>query len=63
MVTDFASTFSAGTDCMRIVGSRMSLEAVDCAYSEARLRGDRLPARPVTRAGKHDLVVGGGASR
>jgi acetyl-CoA acyltransferase len=35
MTTDFASTFSESTDCIRIVGSDMSREAARRAYEEA----------------------------
>ncbi|HUA05557.1 MAG TPA: lipid-transfer protein [Solirubrobacteraceae bacterium] len=36
-VTDFASSFSDDTDCMRLVGSEMSREAARRAYEEAQI--------------------------
>ncbi|MEU2211620.1 lipid-transfer protein [Streptomyces hygroscopicus] len=42
MVTDFESSFSAETDCMRIVGSHMSQEAADRAYREAGIRPEEV---------------------
>jgi sterol carrier protein 2 len=38
LVTDLGSSFSADTDCMRIVGSDMSREAAERAYREAGIQ-------------------------